>query len=316
MAQLVKLSDYVSRYEIDIYRYPSRYVRLKRERWERVRQDWETRKKGFQDLPLWHSYEDNSESFIQKSLRKLPWKKSEIQEEVELPTRTEITHHSLEKLKQSFREELFQFQLNWASSTISEKSHVKRSYYYDKFLYYLLQNLPDTFFVFYEPVFFMKKAPVDLDVIILTPTELWLIKPLSGNDHTIYQTETDRFWKKSENGVEERLLNPFVTLKRMKTVVETILTENHITLPVKMAVVAKDSFIDVPPVSKRVNLVDKRQIENFKKLLLKNQTPIKHQQLKVAETLLAHSLTISENRLQEEIDEEQREETDSRIEND
>ena len=42
MAQLVKLLDYVSRYEHDLSRYPSQYIRLKRYQWERMKTQWES----------------------------------------------------------------------------------------------------------------------------------------------------------------------------------------------------------------------------------------------------------------------------------
>ena len=37
MAQLVKLLDYVSRYENDLSRYPTQYIRLKKYQWERMK---------------------------------------------------------------------------------------------------------------------------------------------------------------------------------------------------------------------------------------------------------------------------------------
>ena len=41
MAQLLKLQDYVSRYESDLSRYPSQYVRLKKQQWEKLKVTWE-----------------------------------------------------------------------------------------------------------------------------------------------------------------------------------------------------------------------------------------------------------------------------------
>ena len=41
MAQLVKLLDYVSRYEHDLSRYPTQYIRLKRYQWDRMKVKWE-----------------------------------------------------------------------------------------------------------------------------------------------------------------------------------------------------------------------------------------------------------------------------------
>lgn len=41
MAQLVKLQDYISRYQIDLKRYPTQFVRLKKQQWERVNASYE-----------------------------------------------------------------------------------------------------------------------------------------------------------------------------------------------------------------------------------------------------------------------------------
>ena len=37
MAQLIKLQDYVSRYEQDIYRYPSQFIKLKKQQWDKIK---------------------------------------------------------------------------------------------------------------------------------------------------------------------------------------------------------------------------------------------------------------------------------------
>ena len=41
MAQLIKLQDYVSRYESDLSRYPSQFVRIKKQQWEKLKSAWE-----------------------------------------------------------------------------------------------------------------------------------------------------------------------------------------------------------------------------------------------------------------------------------
>lgn len=42
MAQLIKLQDYISRYEIDLARYPTQFIRLKQNQWERIKYQWQT----------------------------------------------------------------------------------------------------------------------------------------------------------------------------------------------------------------------------------------------------------------------------------
>jgi len=301
MAQLVKLSDYVSRYEIDIYRYPSRYVRLKKERWHRLKEDWEVRKKGYSNLPSWDIFEEKSETRLQKSWNRLLGKKQQTsKEEVVLPSEKKLSFHSMEQLKNAYREELFQFQMNWASSTVSEISEVKRSYYHDSLLHFLVKKLPDTYFIFYRPVLLMKKAPVDMDVVIVTPNEILLITPLLGNDQTIFQMDTGRYWLRKQDKNQERFLHPYLSLNRMRMVIESILQEKDITIPIRHVVLAKDSFIDIQPKSKRVQFVDKRNFKSFHEQLLKSQSPIKNIQLKIADILLTHSMTISKSRTQEE----------------
>lgn len=49
MAQLIKLNDYVSRYESDLSRYTSLFVRLKARRWKSMLEE-ETNKQG--SVPL------------------------------------------------------------------------------------------------------------------------------------------------------------------------------------------------------------------------------------------------------------------------
>jgi len=40
MAQLIKLYDYIWRYEWNMYRYPSQYIRLKKDKWKDLHNDW------------------------------------------------------------------------------------------------------------------------------------------------------------------------------------------------------------------------------------------------------------------------------------
>ena len=37
MAQLIKMQDYISRYEQDIYRYPTQFAKLKKQQWDKLK---------------------------------------------------------------------------------------------------------------------------------------------------------------------------------------------------------------------------------------------------------------------------------------
>jgi len=41
MAQLVKLLDYITRYETKAFHYPTQFIRLKQEHWEQLMRQWE-----------------------------------------------------------------------------------------------------------------------------------------------------------------------------------------------------------------------------------------------------------------------------------
>lgn len=74
MAQLVKLQDYISRYQIDLARYPTQFVRLKKSQWERIKRQWELG----EDISEWQHDDNEAEtnafeekerfSFFKKSL--------------------------------------------------------------------------------------------------------------------------------------------------------------------------------------------------------------------------------------------------------
>lgn len=297
MAQLVKLADYVSRYEIDIYRYPSRYVRLKKERWERLKQDWEATRSDYPTLPLMQHYEervstlwDRTKGIFKRS------SKEATKEEVKLPTDWQLRHKTMEELRAAYSQELFAFQINWASSTVSEISRLKHSYYQDKLLHFFLTELPDTFFIFYEPVLYARNAPVDCDIIILTPASLWIVNVLEGDEETIYSSLEGRYWQKRQGDHKEAVLHPSVSLKRSKTVIQSILEAKNLQVNIKTAVMAKDSYIDVGQGSQSSKLIDRRNLHEFKESMLKMTAPIKHTQLKIADVLLDASLTISESR--------------------
>lgn len=71
MAQIIKLFDYISRYELDAYRYPSQFIRLKKQQWEKVFQAWEnnmfhTVMKVSETLDNQREEEDEKSTFIKK----------------------------------------------------------------------------------------------------------------------------------------------------------------------------------------------------------------------------------------------------------
>src|SRR5690625_1373463 len=99
MAQLIKLQDYISRYEVDMFKYPSQFIRLKKEHYDKLFAEWQ---KVLE-------YESMSET---DSLLSFPANELE--------------------LKQKFLNNILPLQLKWASSTISEVSFLDKMYESDE----------------------------------------------------------------------------------------------------------------------------------------------------------------------------------------
>src|SRR5699024_10269266 len=148
LAQLIKLEDYVSRYEWDLYRYSSQYIKLKKDRWQELHNEWKLAKET-------SLFDDEPEQFIEEEQPKVHrWNifKRKQQKKITSETlmqETETTkssmHHKLSimnemDLKQHFLNELLPFQLKWATSTLSRVSNVDSKYQNHPHLKYFLQR--------------------------------------------------------------------------------------------------------------------------------------------------------------------------------
>lgn len=330
MGQLIKLQDYVSRYEQNIYLYPSRYVRLKIQQWEKLKQAWENVEDTFfieqfqiqQETFDW--LEEDKQPFMDKlkGFLKLGKKENEdndfVQNEEEKqkdednPDEGTLGFEPIfsyrpenqEELKQQFLDQIFRFQMKWASSTLTEKSFVDKAYYYDEKLKYFLQRFPDTFLVLYAPLFLLKKAPVEVDPIILTPTGAWCISFLEEEDLSVFLGSKERFWIKRTKGEEKKVLNPILSLNRTAKIAQQIFNMHEIDLPIHKAVLCRNGYIDYPALPFDINLIEKRNHDEWFASMRNLRSPLKHMQLKAAQALLQYCQTTSIRRLEWEISNE------------
>lgn len=230
MAQLIKLQDYISRYEIDLARYPTQFIRLKQNQWERIKYQWQTG----ETIERWEHIEEEVKEEKKKSLfqKLFPFKKDvevfeEEQEDIEkvnisndwaveenayqeedttliFEPNLVYTPKTLEELKKMFIDQFFHFQMKWASSTLREKSYVDPKFMRDTLLRSMLQTLPDNYLVFYYPILRVKKAPIELDIIIMTPTECLCITVLEQESQAVYIANSERFWLKKVGKNEKK----------------------------------------------------------------------------------------------------------------
>jgi hypothetical protein len=242
MAQLVKIQDYVSRYEKNLYHYQSLFMRIKENRW-----------KAF----ILHNEEDD---------RKV--------------------------LHSDFRKKLFQNQISWATSTVREFSNLQPKYLKDQQLQFLTQEIPDNYFLFYEPVLQVKSAPIELDVILVGPATISLIVWMNGEG--IWQeADNKRFWKNVSQDQKETKLSPVVRLERMNSIIKGWAEPYKQQLTIHQTIVAPQAFIDLSNDWKKINYIDKRNFKEWHMQIISEPAPVKSQQLKFVADILGTGVTNS-----------------------
>ncbi|WP_062047676.1 nuclease-related domain-containing protein [Bacillus sp. JCM 19034] len=276
MAHLIKLKDYTSRYQYDIQRYPSQYTRYKKERWYYLKTEWEQWQ--------FQSDEDKQELAEKTSLQTVYNKLMKIfrvnQNDNHKQERT------FEQLKKQYTDELFQIQIKWATSMKEGERKIDEDFEKDEWLRFFTQQIPDSYFLMYHPVFFHKKAEVDLDIVLISPTEIMCITVLNGKEHSIFEARTGRYWFEYVEQTRRQRINPLISLKRMRVVIEERLKEENIAFPIKSIVLCRNGMIDYKLHGLNVTFVDKRDFQKWVEKIQSHPTPIKHSQVQIATLLL------------------------------
>lgn len=301
MAQLIKLQDYISRYESDISRYPTQFVRLKKQQWEKLVKAWEeNRLTNHYEMEI--SDDVKKASFIDKV--KVWFKKEDEMivvndlfdretEEDEIDTTSLLDAHTKDELKKRYLNQLIQFQIKWASSTLLEKSFVNQRYYDDERLKHFLQRFPDNVLMMYEPVFLIKKAPIDFEVLLITPTEVWCLAFIEHQEDAAYIGNQEHFWTKMVDAQESKVLNPTISASRMEKIVQQILHLAKVEFPIKKAIISRNGYIDYPDAPTDIILLTKRTYDEWFEKLRNNRSPLKMLQVKAANALLDYCHTSS-----------------------
>ena len=305
MAQLIKLEDFISRYEIDLYRYSSQYIRIKRKRWEEIKKGWKEHNlevKADHDL-LVNTVEFNEDWLKEEKNSFIKWIKGifgkdkddddhvlnhYFSEFKQTSYQKKYSGQTLDELKNRFLNELFDFQLKWASSTIKDHSIIDESYYNDEMLKYFTREFPDNYLLMYHPVFMVKNAPVELDIILLSPSSTWCIRVLLSDRLEVYQTDKGRFWNKGNGDQQKKVLNPMISLNRMFHIVQQIYQKNKIEHPLKKVIFCENGYIEHSFIPGDTIFIDNRNKEEWLKNMKRLSVPIKYSQLKAAKTLLSY----------------------------
>ncbi|KXZ21198.1 hypothetical protein AXI59_12285 [Bacillus nakamurai] len=305
MAQIIKIHDCISRYELDPYHYMNQFIRLKKERWKALLEAFD-RKKEEQETQMAASGETAPEPSRKKFFLKK--RKAEILSDIkekrhqwfdepdeEEALMLDLPSHRAE-LAPYFKNQLYEFQLKWASSTLSDMSELSRQVRRDGILRMLAQKLPDSYFVMYHPVLQIQQASVELSIVILSPLEIFCVAFLEAEEDSVYIGSKNRFWDKKTSGGSHPVLNPALSVNRTGSVVSQIVKEKGADIPVKKLLLSQTSYIDYPEPPYGLDIADKRTAGEWLQKQQKNTAPIKHHQLKAANALLSYGLSNSRRR--------------------
>ena len=318
MGQLIKLQDYVSRYEQDIFHYPSRFVLLKKQQWEKLRNVWENPDEMSFFTQTTQQNENLEEVERHPYLKKM---KSIFTRRIETEYEQTLSHdhrefetdksdmfeafptffhraETMDDLKQQFLNQLFDYQIKWATSTLMEKSFIDKQYYYDEHLKFFLQRFPDTYLVLYQPIFLLKKASIELEAILISPTDVWCISFLEDRNESVFLGSNEKFWQVKYKHKEEKRISPMLALNRTSKIVNQIFQLHGIDLPIHKVLLSRNGFIDYPNVPFDTELIDKRKFDEWFLTLRRLRTPLKHIQLNGAKALLQYCQTTSIRRIE------------------
>lgn len=285
MAQLIKLHEYISRYEQNPYRYPGQFIKLKKENWGKMHREWERKQAAPAPFIIGEEKEEPSRK---------PWFRvfSKKDDEMEEPDPAPVYIAPTEQaLKQDYLEELFEFQLTWATSTIGEFSFYDHKFKDDPVLRYFLKRFPDTFFVMYKPVFEVKQTTMETDTILIHPLGIEIISVLEDKPDVLFWASDNRTWKRESKGQFTNFLNPMLSLNRTEKLIQGILKKHDIELSVKKIVLSRENQIRFATEPRNTLFIDTNRHTAWLMAKRQEQLALKHVQLRASEVLLEQAYT-------------------------
>lgn len=290
MAQLVKLFDYISRYESNPFHYPSQYIRLKNENWKKLQLQWENEQTRGIDY-FQHEKKQNEQ---QKKARWNPFKKESNEQVYEKETEQpmpELLPSTKKQLTQYFLNQLYPLQIKWATSTISHESFTNITFRDTEILKYFLQRFPDIYLLLYYPIFNIKNAPIDGEIILISPVDIEIISLINKEADAVITAANDRSWVIELHGKEKRMISPVIALKRSEQIIRSILQHKEIELPIKKSIISQSNHILYSAEPYQTQIIGKRDYENWFTAKRNFKSSLKSVQIKAMDAILQHCQT-------------------------
>lgn len=303
MAQLIKLLDYISRYESNPFHYPTQYIRLKQENWQRLTELWETENEC-ENFP----FEEEQVHDVKNEKRFFKWnpfhRRKEAHEKENEKEFERSLPRSKEQLTRYFLNELYPFQLKWATSTVSRVSFTDRNHSADPILKHLLQRLPDIYLLMYFPIFNIKKAPIEGEIILVSPIDLEIISFIKASPDATVFADPERTWTVETESETSKIISPTIALKRTEQIIKSILNKSELEVPIKKTVLSQTSPILFTNEPYNTAVIGKEKYDEWLEEKRSLTSPLKSVQLKTIKALLNHCQTISVRRPEWESDDD------------
>lgn len=296
MAQLIKLKDYISRYEWNAYRYPSQYIRMKQDQWRNLHEMWLEQRETIRVKALAEADEVEQQAKVSQFFSRIKSLLMRYQKTEE----TEETPSSLpeneQQLRQYFLDQLYPLQLKWASSTISDISFVDESFNNDDTLKFFLQRFPDIYLIMYYPIFELQNASVDGEIILVSPLEIEIISLLEKDQNDIIIASDERTWTVERNHEQRQMLSPLITLRRTEQIIKSILNKADVQFPIQKTVLSMKNDLIFSEEPYQTRLIGQHEFAKWFEQKRNISSPLKNAQLKSIDALLKYCISSSVRR--------------------
>ncbi|RYM02117.1 hypothetical protein EWH99_11625 [Sporolactobacillus sp. THM7-7] len=263
MAQLIKINQCVSRYQMDFLRYARRFVRVKKRRLAEWTADWTIHSFGTRDRQGNQSVPDK-----ERDSRFFDW--------------------------------LFEEQLRWAANTPWETSALPEHVRSESWLKTILRTVADQAFIMYRPVLAARAATVELDSLLITGDTVWCIRPLIREEGSVFQEVSPRKWREIATGSARDMLNPRISMNRTRSLVSALLDSKGMRMKIASCAFAPDGYIEFAEPGPRTFFIDCRNKNEWYRNLSIHSLIMKKEQIAAVRALLKNCGTVSVPRFQEE----------------
>lgn len=199
--------------------------------------------------------------------------------------------------QEKFYDTLFKHQITWATSTNSKRSLGIDKLKRDVTLKEMLRWFGDTGLLFYHPILTLEEAEVETDLVLITPSVIWVMVCLKGESGSVFQGQSRRQWTEVRSEGIRKLVNPLITLSRSTEVIKRCFLPDIEHLPIKSALIVPESYVEYAVPDKGIEIVDKIQFPAWLKSVEPYRASFKSLQLKNVSHLLSLASTKADTRV-------------------